>query len=101
MVVIALFVALLYHGIRICNSAPDLYGTLLAFGITMLIGLQAAVHVAVVTASVPTKGISLPLVSFGGSSLVLTMFAIGVMINIARHGFDETPPEAAWQEGNG
>ncbi len=83
--VLLLFVLLFWCGMRVALRATDLYGTLLAFGLTLTIGLQAVVNIAVVTCSAPTKGLSLPLVSAGGSSLVATMAAIGVIMNVASH----------------
>ncbi len=84
LVVIFLFVALVRQGMRISATAPDLFGKLLAFGITTLIALQALIHIAVVTGSMPTKGITLPFVSSGGSSLVVVMAAVGILMNIGR-----------------
>ncbi len=88
LMVIGLFVALVYHGMKIAQTAPDRFGFLLVFGLVVFIGLQAAINIAVVTASVPTKGISLPLVSYGGSSLLATMMSLGVILNVARAGED-------------
>jgi cell division protein FtsW len=67
-------------------TAPDRFGMLLVFGLMLFIGLQAAINIAVVTASVPTKGISLPLVSYGGSSLLASLFSLGMVMNVARAG---------------
>ncbi len=83
--IIGLFLVLLFQGLKIVNLAPDRFGALLALGLTLLICAQAAINIAVVTASVPTKGIGLPLVSFGGSNLVVSLAAIGILINISRH----------------
>lgn len=83
--VLLLFLLLFWCGMRVALRATDLYGTLLAFGLTLTIGLQAVVNIAVVTCSAPTKGLSLPLVSAGGSSLVAIMAAIGVIMNVASH----------------
>ena len=90
--VVVLFALLVWSGLRVARRAPDLYGSLLAFGITFTIGLQAAVNIAVVTCSVPTKGIALPFVSAGGSALVATMAAVGLLINVASHTEAEAPP---------
>jgi len=92
--VVLLFALLVWAGIRVARRAPDLFGSLLAFGLTFTIGLQAAVNIAVVTCSAPTKGIALPLVSAGGSSLVATMMAIGLLMNVASHTEAEAPPAA-------
>jgi cell division protein FtsW len=89
-VVIGAYAWLLWEGLRIALRARDTFGFALAFGITALLGLQAAVNIAVVTGSVPTKGLSLPLVSAGGSSLFMTMWAAGMLVNIAR---SEEEPE--------
>lgn len=86
LLVLALFAALVVYGVRVAWRAPDRAGFLLAFGVTTMIGLQAAMNIAVVTASMPTKGISLPFVSFGGSSLLIAASAVGVLLNIARAG---------------
>ncbi|MCK6439878.1 MAG: putative lipid II flippase FtsW [Planctomycetes bacterium] len=84
--VILLFAALVYFGARISRHAPDRFGALLALGFTAGIALQAAMNIAVVTSSVPTKGISLPFISFGGSGLVAALAGVGVVLNIARQG---------------
>lgn len=91
--VIGLFAFLMWQGIRVCRTAPDLFGNLLACGIVCMIGLQALVNIAVVTGSMPTKGLPLPFVSFGGSSLVISAFAVGLLLNVAGHCKVETPPE--------
>ncbi|MFH0910293.1 MAG: FtsW/RodA/SpoVE family cell cycle protein [Planctomycetota bacterium] len=84
-------------GARLSRLAPDAFGSHLAFGLTLMIGLQAALHVAVVTAAVPTKGISLPFVSFGGSGLVCSLAALGILASIARHAWRPEPGYPAAQ----
>ena len=84
--VIFLFAALVYVGARVSKHAPDRFGALLALGFTLAIALQAAMNIAVVTASVPTKGISLPFISFGGSGLIVSLAGVGVVLNVARQG---------------
>ena len=84
--VVLLFVTFLLCGIRISGRAPDVGGRLLAFGITALVSLQAAINVAVVTGRLPTKGLPLPFISFGGTSLMATLFMTGVLLNVARQG---------------
>ena len=84
--VVLLFVVFLLCGIRISGRAHDVGGRLMAFGITILISLQAAINVAVVTGRLPTKGLPLPFISFGGTSLVVTLFMTGVLLNVARQG---------------
>ena len=80
---LGLFVYFVVLGMRVAGNAPDLFGSLLAFGITSVIGLQAAINIAVVTASAPTKGIPLPFISAGGTSLVVTLASVGVLLNVA------------------
>lgn len=79
--VVVLFIAFVYYGAKMTMSARDRFRFLLSFGIIASIGWQALANVAVVTASVPTKGIALPFVSFGGSSLVISMAAVGLLLN--------------------
>jgi len=93
MAVIALLVVLLYNGGVAMRRCPDVMGKLLAFGIVLLIGLQAVINIAVVTVTVPTKGIALPLVSAGGSGAVVIGAMVGTLANIARRTPDTpTPP---------
>ena len=89
--VVAAYMLLIREGIRVALRAPDAFGSLLAFGITVMVGAQAAINVAVVTVSVPTKGLPLPLVSAGGSSMLLTLASLGVLVNIAKQGVDPSP----------
>ena len=86
MVVIVLFVALIFQGLYIAYNAADLYGTLIALGITAQITWQVVFNIGVVTNTLPNTGISLPFFSSGGTSLVLLMAEMGVMLNIARQG---------------
>lgn len=83
--VIMLFLLIIWRGIKIALNIEDLFGCLLASGITALITVQTLIHLAVVTSSVPTTGIPLPLVSYGGTSLILYMGSIGILLNISRH----------------
>ena len=84
--VLGLFAFFAYLGVRIAQKAPDRYGMLLASGITMWIGAQALVNMGAVTAALPITGVPLPLVSFGGSSLVICLAGAGILTNIARQG---------------
>jgi cell division protein FtsW len=70
--------------VRIALVSGDTFSRMLALGITLLICFQALINMAVVTGLLPTKGIALPLVSYGGSSLVVTMGALGVLLNISK-----------------
>ena len=91
-VVVLLFALFFWCGIRVARHARDPFGSLLAFGLTFTIGLQAVVNIAVVTCSAPTKGLALPLVSSGGSSLVAMMAAVGLIMNVASHVEAEAEP---------
>jgi cell division protein FtsW len=82
--VLGLFGVLVWRGIRAALGARDVFGGYLAFGITLLFGVQALFNVGVVLGFVPNKGITLPLVSCGGSSLVITMFLVGLLLNVGR-----------------
>lgn len=87
--VLAGFVAIVLSGMFIASRARDTFGRLLASGITLLIGLQALINVAVVTSTLPNKGISLPFISYGGSNLVVMLGCVGLLLSVAR--------DAAWQ----
>jgi cell division protein FtsW len=84
--VMALFVLLIWRGLRIGLRAPDAFGSYLALGITIMLATQTLVNLGVVTGALPTKGLPLPFVSFGGSALLMTMFSAGVLLNISQHG---------------
>ncbi|MBU2614464.1 MAG: FtsW/RodA/SpoVE family cell cycle protein, partial [Elusimicrobia bacterium] len=84
-VIVGLFAYFLYRGIKIAQKAKDLFGMLLASGITLLIVLQAFFNMAVCSGLLPTKGIALPFFSYGGTSLILTMSAVGILANISRN----------------
>lgn len=84
--VLGMFGFLTYLGVRIAKGAPDRFGMLVAAGITIWIATQALVNMGAVTASLPITGVPLPLVSFGGSSLVVSLAAMGILTNIARAG---------------
>lgn len=83
--VLILFFLLLWRGFKVALMAPDSFGSLLATGITAMIGLQALMNIGVVTGSIPVTGINLPLISAGGSSLLFTMCSIGVLLNISKY----------------
>jgi cell division protein FtsW len=89
--IIVLFVLLVLEGLRVVRRAPDPFAFALGLGLTLLLGLQAVLHIAVVTGSVPTKGLSLPFISAGGSSLLTSMLAAGILVNIARTEERHTP----------
>src|SRR5579875_2518217 len=84
LVVIALFITILIRGMRIARNEADGFGSLLAVGLTALISLQAFVNMAVVTGLVPTKGLPLPFLSYGGTSMVVSLTAVGMLMALAR-----------------
>lgn len=84
MVVLALVVSLMIYGLRVARSCKEDFGRNLSFGITMLITLQSFLNFGVVVGLLPTKGIPLPFVSYGGSNLIVNLLMIGVLMNIAR-----------------
>lgn len=83
--ILLLFALLLWRGIRIALGAPDLYGSFLAVGIIAMIAIQVMINIGVVTGLIPVTGITLPFLSYGGSSLTLMLMAIGVLLNISRY----------------
>lgn len=83
--VVSLFAILLWRGTRIALRAPDLFGAYAAIGITFVIVAQAAINFGVVVGLLPITGLPLPLVSFGGTSLVITLFGIGILLSISRY----------------
>jgi cell division protein FtsW len=84
--VVALFFFFAVRGIRIALRATDPFGTLLAFGITIWLVLQAFINIAVITATFPFTGLPLPFFSYGGSSMVVNLAAVGILLNISRDG---------------
>lgn len=82
--VILLFAVFIWRGVIIAMKAPDMFGSLLATGITALIGLQAIINIAVVTSSMPVTGMALPFFSYGGTSLIILLCSVGVLLNISR-----------------
>lgn len=85
-VIILLFAVFVWRGIVIAMKAPDMYGSLIAVGITTLVAVQAVINIAVVTGSIPTTGMALPFISYGGTSLVILLVAVGIVLNISRAG---------------
>ena len=93
-IVVFLFVTLAYSGVRIALAAPDTFGALLAAGITGWLCIQAFINIAVVVALVPITGITLPFISAGGSSLIISFAAIGILLSISR----ETIEKGTWND---
>lgn len=85
MTLLTLFATLLIRGIRIARNAPDLFGSLLAAGLTFIICLQAFFNIAMSVGLLPTKGVPLPFFSYGGSSMLTTLIAAGILLNISRY----------------
>lgn len=85
-IVIILFAILIWRGITIAMKAPDMFGSLLAAGITSMIAIQVLVNIAVVTASMPVTGMALPFFSYGGTALIITLTSIGILLSVSRAG---------------
>ena len=83
---IALFAILIVKGFKIAGQAPDAFGRHLACGITLLVGIQVLINMSVVSGLLPTKGLTLPFVSYGGSSLIVSLVAMGILLSISRAG---------------
>jgi cell division protein FtsW len=94
--VIVLFVILAYQGIRIALAAPDTFGALLAAGITTWLCAQAFINIGVVVALFPITGITLPFISAGGSSLTISLAAVGILLSISR----ETVERGTWNDAS-
>ena len=95
-VVIVLFLVIGYQGIRIALGAPDTFGALLAAGITAWICIQAFINIGVVVVLVPVTGITLPFISAGGSSLAITLTAVGILLSVSR----ETVEKGTWNDAS-
>lgn len=84
LILIALFIFLVVRGCKIAMKAPDMFGTLLVFGIVGIVGLQALINIAVVTSSVPVTGMPLPFFSYGSTALSITLAEMGIVLNVSR-----------------
>jgi len=93
--VISLFIVFVWLGIKVVKNCRDEYGKFLAAAIVMTIGVQAALNIGVVTVVLPTKGLPLPFVSAGGTSMLLTAAAVGILLNIAKQIVPKSEPVAA------
>jgi cell division protein FtsW len=89
-IVVICFCVIAWRGMRTAMRAPDGFGSFLALGLTMMIVLTAFLNMSVVLGLMPTKGIPMPLVSFGGSSLLINLLGLGVLLNISQHASAET-----------
>ena len=85
-IVLILFAIFIWRGVLIAMKAPDMFGSLLAIGITALVGIQVIINVAVVTSSMPATGMPLPFFSYGGTSLFILLCEMGILLNISKAG---------------
>ncbi len=88
-VILGCFCVIAWRGFRAAVLAPDRFGAFLALGLTMMVTIQALVNISVVLSLMPTKGIPLPLVSSGGSSLLISLVGIGILLNVSEHATSE------------
>lgn len=95
--VILAFAVLVWRGLRAATRARDLFGSYLAFGISTMFGLQALINIGVVLGSLPTKGLPLPFISYGGTSLVVSLFMAGVLANVSAR--NPEPHDLLWWGG--
>jgi len=93
LIVISLYVLLIWRGLKIARNAPDQLGSLLAFGLTSWIVIEALINVSVIVGLLPFAGNALPFISAGGSSMATTMAAVGIVMNVARQGTTKTASE--------
>lgn len=84
--ILLLYFVLAWRGLKVALTVPDMFGSMLAIGLTSMIILQAFINIGVVTASMPITGITLPFISYGGTSLVIMLSGIGILLNISRQG---------------
>jgi len=84
LLVVVAFVVIVFCGIYIALHAREMFGTMLATGVTLLIGLQAAINIGVVTSALPNKGLPLPFISYGGSNLLAMLTCVGILFSVAR-----------------
>jgi cell division protein FtsW len=87
---LACFCIITWRGLRTVSRAPDAFGAFLALGLTTMIAVQAFVNISVVLGLLPTKGIPLPFISAGGSSLIMSLAGMGVLLNISQRASAET-----------
>lgn len=92
--IISLFMVILWRGIHISLTTRNRFGSLLAFGISSLIGIHAIINIGVVTGTLPTKGLTLPFISSGGSSMLMSLVSVGILLNIRRR--DSLDIEEQW-----
>jgi cell division protein FtsW len=89
--VIIIIMIFVWRGVSIARRTENRFGALFATGLTIIIGLQAFINIGVVTGLLPTKGITLPFLSYGGSSLVISLISVGMLLNISRSATRSSP----------
>lgn len=97
MLVIILFALFIYRGFKLAKNMDDEFGKYLAFGITTLIAMNAAINMMVSTGIIPTTGVTLPFISYGGTSIIFNSIAVGILLNISTHRLDA---KQGWAEEN-
>ncbi|MBU4483359.1 MAG: FtsW/RodA/SpoVE family cell cycle protein, partial [Actinobacteria bacterium] len=83
--IVILFILFMFFGIRVCIKTEDYFGRMMAAGLTSIIIVPAIINISVVIGMIPVKGLALPFISFGGSSLLTSMISVGILLNISRH----------------
>jgi cell division protein FtsW len=94
--VILMFGIFIYRGLKLAKFMQDDFGKYMAFGITVIIGLNAIINMMVATGMIPTTGQTLPFISYGGTSLIFNSIAVGILLNISTHRLQ--PKGALWTE---
>ncbi len=98
-VLLILFAFVVIRGIKIALNAPEVFGTYLAMGISCMLALQVIINMGVVMALLPTKGLTLPFISYGGSSLIVSLTGMGILMNISKKSLEASSRQ--WAVGNG
>ena len=95
--VTALFVALVLRGLRVAKRCPDMYGKLIAIGITIIFGFQAFLNMSVASSFLPVTGVTLPFISYGGTSIIVSLAMVGILLNISKQRIQRIRTEAHGQ----
>ncbi len=96
--IMLIFLTLVYRGVKIALNARDLFGSLVATGITALVGIQVMINIAVATSSMPVTGLPLPFISYGGNFLFLLLCLMGILLNISKHTYERKEQVAEGSE---